>query len=126
MSKRIVITIHDLTLTARLEDNETAQAIWDALPFEGSANRWGDEIYFTIPVELQEASDARQVMSLGELGYWPVGSAFCIFFGPTPVSHADEPRAYSNVNPFGQIDSDITNLRKVKSGEMVSVRRQVA
>jgi hypothetical protein len=121
MEKYIQITAGSITLKAVLYENETANAIWESLPIEGHANRWGEEIYFTIPVQLNEADDARQEMDIGELGYWPTGSAFCIFFGPTPVSRGSQPRAYSSVNPFGKIDGDATILDNVKEGEKLSV-----
>ena len=121
MSNKIRILTGELELTATLNQSETAQAIWQALPLEGTANRWGEEIYFSIPLELPEALDARQDMQVGELAYWPAGSAFCIFFGPTPVSQGTVPRAYSNVNPFGQIEEGAQALTGVKDGQTVRV-----
>ena len=118
---RIQIAANEITMTATLSENETAQTIFDALPIEGVVNRWGEEIYFSIPVELPEASDARQEMAVGELGYWPPGTAFCIFFGPTPASHDQTPRAASNVNPFGMIDGDATRFTSVRDGETITL-----
>ncbi len=92
--------------TATLLENETADAVWRALPLSAHGNRWGDEIYFEIPVQLSQAPDARDVLEVGELGYWPVGHAFCIFWGPTPASHGNEIRAYSPVNVLGRLDGD--------------------
>ena len=123
MTRRIQISAGDITVTADLNDSATAEAIWEALPLEGSADVWGEEIYFAIPVMLEEAEDARQVMEVGELGYWSAGYAFCIFFGPTPVSEGSEPRAFSNVNPFGAIEGDATVLKAVQSGESVRIER---
>jgi hypothetical protein len=123
MKRKIQIAAAKVIQTAVLNDSPTADAIWNALPIEGRANRWGDEIYFNIPVHLEEAEDARQEMDVGELGYWPVGTTFCIFFGPTPVSVGEKPRAYSNVNPFGQIEGDATAFRAVADGEKVTVSR---
>jgi hypothetical protein len=123
MGEKIKITTDSVSLTATLRENETAQVILDALPIEGHAKRWGEEIYFSIPVQLDEASDARQEMEVGELGYWPVGTAFCIFFGKTPASQGDEPRAYSNVNPFGKIDGDSTQFRDAKDGEIIKISK---
>jgi hypothetical protein len=97
--------------------------VWAALPLEGAAHRWGDEVYFEVPVHVDEADDAREEMAVGELGFWPVGDAFCIFFGPTPISAAGEPRAYSPVNPFGMIEGDATVLRTVREGDTVRVSR---
>jgi len=125
MATDIRMVFEDGELTASLNDSTTAAAIEKALPLQGVANRWGDEIYFTIPVHVAEAPDARQDMAAGELGYWPVGAAFCIFFGPTPVSTSSLPRAYSNVNPFGRIEEDEAVVRsiltKVADGQTVRV-----
>jgi hypothetical protein len=125
MGAEISIVLEQGELRALLDDSSTASAIKDALPLQGTANRWGDEVYFTIPVRVDEAPDARQDMMLGELGYWPVGAAFCIFFGPTPVSTGASPRAYSNVNPFGRIDADESAIRealsRVKDGQLVRI-----
>jgi hypothetical protein len=125
MSSDVRIVLENGELPASLDDSPTAVAIGGALPLEGTANRWGDEIYFTIPVQVEEAPNARQDMDVGELGYWPVGAAFCIFFGPTPVSDGSTPRAYSNVNPFGRIDADESAIREalsqVENGQVVRV-----
>ena len=74
-------------------------------------------------MSVDEAEDARQDMAIGELAYWPSGSAFCIFFGPTPVSIGDVPRAYSNVNPFGQLDGDPSPLKDVSDGDLVRIEK---
>ncbi len=122
-TRKINIQVGEIVLTARLNGTETADRIWEALPFEVNGTRWGDEIYFEIPVELAAASDARQEMVVGELAYWPQGHAFCIFFGPTPVSLGKEPRAYSDVNPFGQIEGGSEQLANIENGTMVTVTR---
>ena len=90
-------------LSARIYENETGDAILGILPISGRANRWGDEIYFSIPARLGRAPDARDIVRMGELGYWPDGNALCIFFGKTPVSRGDEIRAASPVNIFGML-----------------------
>ena len=118
---QIQIQTDEITMEAELSDNETGQKIFESLPIEGQVNRWGEEIYFSIPVNLSEASDARQEMEVGELGYWPPGTAFCIFFGPTPASHDQIPRAASNVNPFGMIDGDATVFTSVRNGETITL-----
>ncbi len=119
--KTITISAGDVSLPAELNDSPTAQQIWDALPLDGTANVWGDEIYFEIPVVADQAPDARAEVEVGELGYWPVGRAFCIFFGPTPVSTDERPRAYSPVNVLGRVLGDATQFRAVHSGEKVHI-----
>lgn len=121
--KTIIISAGDVSLTAELNDSPTAQQVWDALPIEGAANLWGDEIYFEIPVAAEQAPDARAEVEVGELGYWPVGKAFCIFFGPTPVSNDERPRAYSPVNVLGRVQGDAARFRSVHSRQKVRITR---
>ena len=101
---------------------KTAQAVLDALPFEGIVNVWGDEIYFTIPVDADE-EEGQQDMEVGDIAYWPMGKAMCVFFGPTPVSENDKPRAYSPVNLFGRIVGDATVLKKARDCDAVKVKK---
>jgi hypothetical protein len=120
---KITITAGEISLEAELNDSPTAQQIWDALPITGSANTWGDEIYFEIPVMARQSPDARAEVEVGELGYWPVGRAFCIFFGPTPVSTDERPRAYSPVNIIGRVLGDATQFRAVADNTPVQLAR---
>ena len=119
--KQITIQAGDLKMLGQLNDSETAQAVWDSLPVTGSASVWGDEIYFDLPVKHSEAADAVAEVEVGTLGYWPPGSAFCIFFGPTPDSTSDKPKAYSPVNILGQVIGDATLFKSVKSGQAVTI-----
>ncbi|MFX1521625.1 MAG: cyclophilin-like fold protein [Promethearchaeota archaeon] len=101
---------------------KTVEAIWVALPFETSANTWGDEIYFSIPVEVGEER-AQETVEMGDLGYWPPGNAMCIFFGPTPMSRGNEIRPASPVNVFGKISVDPKVFKKVRSGSKIRVEK---
>ncbi len=121
MPRKVTITAGKVSLPATLNDTASALAIVQALPIEARANRWGDEIYFEIPVELEESADSRADMHVGELAYWAPGSAFCIFFGPTPVSQGSAPRAASPVNPLGVVDGDATAFKAVRNGEKVRI-----
>jgi hypothetical protein len=121
---KITITAGDVTMSAELNDSPTARQIWDALPIEGRANTWGDEIYFEIPIKARQEPDAREEVAVGELGYWPVGHAFCIFFGRTPASLDDRPRAYSPVNILGRVIGDATRFRAIKDGARVAIARE--
>jgi hydroxypyruvate reductase len=103
--REIKINIGGIEAYARLNDSETAQAIWEALPFESQGSTWGDEIYFSIPVKAK-AENPKSVVEAGDIAYWPPGSAFCIFWGPTPASHGDEIRPASAVNVFGKLTGD--------------------
>ena len=123
MPNPMTITVGDTTLNAELNDTPTAKAIYEALPIEASGNTWGEEIYFEIPVDSEEAPDATEHVAVGDLGYWPVGSAFCIFFGRTPASTDDQPRAASPVNPIGRVVGDATVLVGVQHGVEVNIER---
>jgi len=120
--REIRITAGDVSTTAVLNDTATADAIWKALPIEARANTWGDEIYFAIPVHLGE-DDAQEVVEMGDLGYWPPGHAFCIFFGRTPMSRGNEIRPASPVNVFGKVGEDATAFTRVSSGTTVRLER---
>ncbi|PUA34125.1 MAG: hypothetical protein B9J98_01720 [Candidatus Terraquivivens tikiterensis] len=101
---------------------KTVAAILKSLPLESTAMRWGDEVYFEIPVSVGE-ENTKTVMEVGELAYWPPGRAIAIFFGPTPVSESGEPRAYSPCNPVGKVVEGIEVLKKVKSGMLVKLTK---
>ncbi|MFO7698057.1 MAG: cyclophilin-like fold protein [Anaerolineae bacterium] len=119
--RRISIRAGSVTAQALLNDSPTADAIWEALPITARASTWGDEIYFGIPVLLDEARDAQEVVSLGDLGYWAPGHAFCIFFGRTPMSRGNEIRPASAVNVFGRIEGDPRVFVEVSSGAPVTI-----
>ncbi len=121
--RKIRITAGKVSAEAVLNTSPTATQIWEALPIEGRGNTWGDEIYFSIPVEAKPEKDARETVAVGELGYWPPGSAFCIFFGRTPASTDDRPRAASAVNILGRILGDATVFKTVSSGTRVRLER---
>ena len=120
----ITISVNDIRIEAELGTSTTAVKIIEALPFESTVNTWGNEIYFTIPVAVQQEHDARAEVEIGELAYWPMGKAFCIFFGPTPVSRDDKPRAYSPVNVFGRVLGDATAFKGIANGARILVNRK--
>jgi len=105
------------------ENPQTAERIWAALPIKGNANRWGDEIYFSIPVNAQEENSKSEV-EVGAIAYWPPGSALCIFFGRTPASRGDKPRAASPVNVFAKVKGDVALFRNVRDGDSVTIEKK--
>ena len=123
MEKKIKIITDALKVEAELNNSTTARLIWEALPIESNNNLWGEEIYFSIPVKMGQEKEAREVVSAGELGYWPSGHAFCIFFGPTPASQGDEIRAASAVNIIGKVVSDPKIFRKAKDGAKITLEK---
>jgi hypothetical protein len=122
MTRQINIKAGSVIAMAELHDTKTAETIWQALPFNSKVNTWGDEIYFRIPVKM-ELEAGQEVVNFGDLGYWPPGSAFCIFFGQTPMSNKDEIRAASAVDIFGKVLDGAKAFRNIKDGEQIVVER---
>jgi len=109
---KLMIRVGSLSIEATLDDTSTAREIASALPIRTAFNTWGDEIYFGIPVEAALDETAREVVDLGDLGYWPPGQAFCIFFGPTPMSQAGEIRPASAVHIIGRVIGDARQFKQ--------------
>ena len=122
MARVIRITAGSVSAQATLDDGKTADAVWNALPIEAEAQTRGDEIYFDIGLAVGPEKP-RETVALGDLGYWPPGSAFCIFFGPTPASRGDEIRPASAVNVLGRVIGDPTVFKKVRAGARVTLGR---
>ena len=120
MPHAIRISAGAVTVDAELNDSRTAAAIAAALPIEARAQTWGDEIYFDIGQSLPGESP-REVVDMGDLGYWPPGQAFCIFFGPTPMSRGTEIRPASPVNVVGRVVGDPRALTRVRPGARVRI-----
>ena len=123
MEMRIRIKAGQLEVVAELNDTDTAQAIWEALPIKGRANLWGDEIYFSIPVSV-ELEAGQELVNVGDLGYWPPGKGFCIFFGPTPMSEGEQPRPASPVTVFGKVIGEATVFKSVASGTEITIEKE--
>jgi len=121
MERKIKIIAGTVETKGVLNDSPTAQKIYEALPIEARANTWGDEIYFAIPVKTALEKTAQELVEVGDLGYWPTGNAFCIFFGPTPMSRGDEVRPASAVNVIGRVSGDAKVFKKVPSGANVRI-----
>ncbi len=121
MPKDIKITVGDVEVEAQLNNSKTAKLIGKALPIKANAKRWGEEIYFSIGVEAKLEKNNREVVEAGELGYWPDGNAFCMFFGLTPASRGNEIRAASAVNIIGKMKGDWSGLTNVPGGANVLI-----
>ena len=107
---KIIIRFARSQVEAELFDTPTGRAIYDSLPLKRNVNRWGEEIYFEVPVQCKLEDNARADVGVGDLAYWPNMPAFCIFFGPTPASRDNQPVAASPVNVFGRIVAPDTGL----------------
>jgi len=120
--RTVRITAGAVSATAQLNGSWSALSLWDALPIEAKAQTWGDEIYFGIGITIA-AESPRATVDMGDLGYWPPGQAFCIFFGATPASEGDEIRPASPVNVLGRVDGDAAVFKKVRAGTPVRIER---
>ncbi|MCG6916658.1 MAG: hypothetical protein LJE89_03835 [Deltaproteobacteria bacterium] len=121
--KKIIIKAAEVVVEAELNKSATAEAIWQALPIEGAANTWGEEVYFRIPVSQDLEPEAKELVELGDLGYWPQGEAFCIFFGATPISGPGEIRPASTVNIVGKLLDNPKKFLSVPSGTSVRIEK---
>jgi hypothetical protein len=122
MARKIRIKAGLIEAVAELNDTGTAKAIWEALPIKARVNLWGKEAYFSIPLSLK-LEVGQELVSVGDLGYWPEGNAFCIFFGPTPISRGEEIRPASAVTVFGGITGDATIFKQVASGAKITIEK---
>jgi len=122
MMREVKVTVAGLELKAQLNETDTAARVLEILPVTSQVNVWGEEIYFSIPVNTG-LEEAKEVVSLGDIAYWPQGQAMCIFFGMTPVSKGDEIRPVSPVNIIGRIEGDPKVLRQVKQGDKITIER---
>ena len=118
---KIRITVGDLSMNAQLNDTPTAKMVAAALPIKTGFSTWGDEIYFTISVEAKLDDSAKEVVEMGELGYWPTGKAFCIFFGATPMSEPGKIVPASAVNIIGKVIGDATKFKDVMNVSQVTL-----
>ena len=119
----VKITVGGVALTAELFDTPTAEAIWRALPIASTANTWGDEVYFAVPVDVAHEADAKDVVEAGELAFWVEGRSIAIGYGPTPISHGDEIRLAARTNIWGRARDDVTRLKAAQGGDKVMVER---
>ncbi len=123
MPTPITIGIGDVSLSGDLNDSPTALVLTTLLPLAFSMTRWGDEFYGDCGISVELSEDARDVMEVGELAVWPAGNALCIFFGPTPASRGDEPRAVSPVNPIGKLIDSTDSLKDLGDSIHVTIER---
>jgi uncharacterized protein len=122
VGNRIVLRTPQREFVIELNDSATAEAVYQALPLEEYVNVWGEEIYFAIPVQMK-LENGKKVMEVGEVAYWPQGDAFCVFFGPTPVSKGPKPEAYSMVSPIGMVTADVEALKEIGDRTLIRLER---
>lgn len=111
-------------LVAQLYENLTGKKVLDHLPIESKARKWGDEIYFPVDFHIEKSPEAKTTIEVGEIAFWPDGDCICIFFGPTPVSTGPEPKAISPVNVFGRLIEPWNEIKLIKEGSLVLVKKK--
>ena len=121
MPMQVKILVDRIELNAELFDTDCARAIGEALPLMARPSVWGDEFYFEIPVQQSLDETATTKVQVGDIGYWPPGSALAIFFGPTPMSQGAEPVPASAVNLVGRVHGDATILKSLKRSSRIAI-----
>ena len=120
---RLRISAGRLALEAELRDTPTTKALAEALPFEATAQTWGEEVYFTTPVTAKLEPDARQVVEAGTVCFWTEGDALALPYGRTPISTDERPKLAARCNVLGQLVGDAHALAGIKSGQKIRVER---
>jgi len=110
---RIIIEAAGHTLEAELSDSAAGRVISSSLPFAADMSRWGEEYYGSVGIDIAEDGTVRDIMEVGEIAYWPPGRALCIFFGRTPASTDERPRAASPVIPIGRVIAGLDGLHSL-------------
>jgi uncharacterized protein len=120
---KLRITAGNLALEAELRDTPTTRALAQALPFEASAQTWGEEVYFTTPVSAKLEADAKQVVAAGTVCFWTEGDALALPYGRTPISTDERPKLAARCNVLGTLAGDARRLAAIKAGQKIRVER---
>lgn len=118
---RIRISWPNGTLSGHLNDSPTACKLAKALPVHSSAGTWGEEVYFSVPIEAELDAHPKQVVDPGTLCFWVQGSSVAIPYGPTPISVGSECRLVTAVNIIGALDADPKQLAGIHEGDSISI-----
>ena len=117
----ITLNFGSTTIDVTVRNTPTAQAILNALPITSTVQTWGEEVYFSVPVEATLEQDAKDVVEAGEIAFWVEGSCIAIGFGPTPISQGNEIRLAAATNIWADADDDVRQLINVSSQDRVLV-----
>lgn len=121
--RRARLSTGEIDLTLALRDTPTADRIWASLPVEGSAQSWGEEVYFAAGVDCALEADATELPAEGEIVYWPERGVIAICYGETPISAPGERRLIAPANIWADCDEDLTLLSMVRPGDPIRLER---
>ena len=119
--KEIIFDFGDLKIKGELNDSPTSNELYENLPLEGVSQVWGDEIYFSTDIGIENDEWAKETVELGDIAFWPPGKAVCLFFGPTPISGSGEISPASSTNIRGKLLGDLEILKSINSGTTIKV-----
>tara|TARA_B110000438_G_scaffold160333_1_gene153561 strand:- start:5947 stop:6318 length:372 start_codon:yes stop_codon:yes gene_type:complete len=119
--REIIFDFGSFFIEGILNDSPTSNLFYDLLPMNGESQIWGDEIYFSTQIKIENDDWAKETVELGDIAFWPPGNALCLFFGSTPISAPNEIRPASPTNIMGKINGDLELLKNVKPGDNVKV-----
>tara|TARA_B110001454_G_scaffold59332_1_gene58047 strand:- start:215 stop:586 length:372 start_codon:yes stop_codon:yes gene_type:complete len=122
--REIIFDFRDFLIEGILNDSPTSNLFYDSLPISGESQIWGEEIYFSTQIKVQNDEWAKETVELGDIAFWPPGNALCLFFGSTPISAPNEIRPASATNIMGKLKGDLELLKNVKSGDNITVRHK--
>jgi hypothetical protein len=120
--KEIIFDFDDFLIEGISNNSPTSNLFYDSLPMSGESQIWGDEIYFSTQIKIENDDWAKETVELGDIAFWPPGNALCLFFGSTPISATNEIRPASPANIMGKIKGDLDLLKNVKPGDTVTVK----
>lgn len=121
MTKTIRIAWPGGSVTTALRNTPTSAKLVAALPCTAHAHTWGEEVYFTLPVEAALEQNARQVVEPGTVCFWVEGASLALPYGATPIAQKGESRLVTKCNLLGKIDGDPRALAEIRDGDTVNV-----
>jgi len=120
---RITIRTRNSEYIAELDRSDISNEIWLSLPFKADINMLGSQIYFSMPLESEAVGDTA-VLNVGDIAYWPKADAFCIFFGPTPLSGDDgKPVSKFPVKVIGKVIGDCSSMEHAGDRMPITLER---
>ena len=121
---KLAVQIGKLKFEIDLQDTPTTKALLARLPFESTAQTWGDEVYFSTPVSAKLEPGAKQVVDPGTVCFWTQGDSIALPFGRTPISTDDRPKLANPCNVIGVL-KNYKDLKNVRTGDRITCSASV-